>query len=123
MKALGISTVLLLACVAIASEKATVTQLLKDKKFDKKVVSAIGTVSKFQQRKSSSGHAYFLFKLVDKADMVNVYGQGELKGVKDKDKVQVTGLYEFERKSGSRVYKNEIDATLSKKGNEVKLVK
>ena len=33
MKALGISTVLLLACVAIASEKATVTQLLKDKKF------------------------------------------------------------------------------------------
>jgi DNA polymerase III alpha subunit len=100
-----------LASLTAAPQKATVVELLKDgKKFDQKTVVVAGSVDKFDQRTSKAGHPYFVFKLKDKTKWVNVYGKGTLKPpVKDGDKVEVTGEFRAEKKVGDRTFRNEIE--------------
>ena len=114
---------LLLSSIAFCAENATIAELLKDKKFDQKEVTVKGKVAKFLQKKSKAGDPYFLFKLTEKDQEISVFGHGELKGIKDGDKVTVVGEFAKARKSGSQTYKNEIDVSLEKKGRSVKLDK
>lgn len=111
-----------LVAIAAAADKATVADLLKSKKFDKKVVTVTGKVAEFKQ-KGSEDRPYFVFELTDAGKSVHVYGHGKAKDVKDGAKVEVTGEFAIERKSGAKTYKNEIDASLEKKPNAVKVVK
>lgn len=112
-----------MASLAMAAENATVAELLKDKKFDKKEVTVKGKVAKFAQKKSKAGNQYFVFKLTDSDQEISVYGRGELKDIKNGDNVTVVGEFAKERKSGSVVFKDELDASLDKKGRGVKLTK
>lgn len=109
-----------LAAIAFATEKAKVADLLKDAdKFDGKIVEATGKVADFQQKTSRAGNKYFVFKLKDGDQAVNVYSQGEAKPVlKDGDKVKVTGTYRKEKKVSNFTVKNEIDITKSDKEKE-----
>lgn len=120
--ALSIAIALSLVAISAAADKASVADLLKSKKFDKKVVTVTGTVAEFKQ-KGSEERPYFLFKLKDGDKLVNVFGHGKAKDVKDGAKVEVTGEFAIERKSGAKTYKNEIDCSLDKKPNAVKVVK
>lgn len=126
MKRLIALTALLVFTFAVAADKASVTSLAKDPaKFDNKVVVAVGKVAKFKAKTSRAGNKYYTFDLEEGKEHVAVYGRGELAPTpKDGDKVEVTGLFAKERKSGSAVFTNEIDAT-HKDGdkNGVKLVK
>jgi len=112
-KAFFLASLLALGVAAQAADKATVAGLLKDgKKYDKKAVIVRGKVEKFTAKTSRSGNPYFLFKLTDAGKFVSVYGQGKLaKEPKDGDTVEVTGEFAVERTSGSRTYKNELDAS------------
>lgn len=112
--------------LALAAEKTTVEALVKNgKKFDKKAVTVRGLVDRFSARTSKAGNSYFLFELQDKGRWVHVYGQGKLtKEPKNADKVEVTGEFAMERKSGDRTFKVEIDASAKKnKSFGVKIVK
>jgi len=102
-----------LATLAQAAQTATVATLLKDgAKFDKKTVSVVGAVDKFQQRTSKAGNDYFVFRMKDAGKYVSVYGQGKLpKPPKDGDKVKVKGRFAKEKTVGTRTYKNEVEVT------------
>jgi hypothetical protein len=117
MRTLPIFALLALPFAALASDSATVSDLLKNgAKYDKKAVVVTGKVDKFVARTSQAGKPYFLFKLKDGDKFVSIYGKGKLAPEpKDGDSVEVMGEFEVERHSGSRTYKNEIDATPDKK--------
>lgn len=126
MRRLLALSALLVFTTALAAEKATVANILKDPaKFDNKVVTVVGKVARFKARVSKAGNKYFTFELAEGANHVAVYGKGELKTApKDGDKVEATGAFAKERKVGSKTFKNELDVT--SKGNDklgVKIVK
>ena len=126
MRRLLALSALLVFTAALAAEKTTVANILKDPaKFDNKVVTAVGKVGKFKARVSKAGNKYFTFDLVDGGDHIAVYGKGELKPApKDGDKAEATGAFAKERKVGSNTFKNELDVT--SKGKDkfgVKIVK
>jgi DNA polymerase III alpha subunit len=104
-----------LASLTAAPQKATVVELLKDgKKFDQKTVVVVGVMDKFEQRTSKAGHAYFVFRLKDKTKWVNVYGKGTFQPpvkppVINGDKVEVNGKFRVEKKVGDRTFRNEIE--------------
>jgi hypothetical protein len=113
--------------VAMAAESVSVGDLLKDPaKYDKKVITVTGMVSKFKAKTSKAGNKYFTFTLEEKKEHIAVYGQGELSPEpKNGDRVEATGEFAKERSSGDLIFKNELD--VSKKGaeskNGVKVVK
>lgn len=102
-----------LASLALAAEKASVRDLLTNgKKFDGKVVTVTGSVDAFQARTSKAGNPYFVFKLKEKDQTINVYGRGKLdKDLKSGAKVEITGKYAVEKKVGKLTFKNEVDVT------------
>ena len=118
-----------MACLAFAAGSLSVDALLKDsKKFDKKVVTVTGSVQKFEAKTSKRGNKYTVFKLKGSTakSIINVYLKGHLtKPVKNGDSVSVTGKWQVEKKMGTTVFKNEIDASTSKPGapQQVKLLK
>ncbi len=119
----------LIASLAIAATSLTVEGLLKDaKKFDKKSITVTGKVAKFEAKTSKKGNKYTVFQLQGKTDkaMIHVFIKGALaKPVKNGDMVAVTGTWQVEKKMGTTVYKNEIDASTAKVGapQQVKILK
>lgn len=100
--------------LAFAIDKATVAEVLKDPaKFDDKVVTVTGKVTKFKQKTSKAGNPYYNFKLVGKGEEeLSVYGRGKAEPApEDGQMVEVTGKFAKEKKVGSVTYKNEIDVT------------
>lgn len=117
MKARPFLAAALVACLsllALAVEKPTVAELLKDPaKFDKKEVQVTGTMSEFKQKTSKIGNKYFTLKLKDGNKWVSVYSRGELEHVpKDGTKIQVSGVFRAETKVGENTFKNEIDCSV-----------
>lgn len=110
---------LCLALFAIAQNKAvlTVDELLKAaKKYDAKVVQVRGKLVKFELKTSKKGNKYTVGQIVgmDVKKPVNVYQKGHPDSklqLKSGAYVIVTGTYKIEKKVGSDVYKNEIDAS------------
>lgn len=95
-------------------------------KYDKKTVTVVGTVEKYEERTSkTSKKPYTLFVVKDASGQVNVYLRNRpAVKIKDGVKVSVTGVYTKEKKVGKQTFKNEIDASDDKvKTNGVKLVK
>lgn len=105
--------VLTLPALALAAEKASVADILKDpKKYDSKEVEVTGTVKDFKQRTSKIGNKYYTLKLKDADKELSVYGRGTLEPApKEGGKVQVSGLFRAENKVGDNVFKNEIDCS------------
>ncbi|MBS1712763.1 MAG: hypothetical protein JST30_00350 [Armatimonadetes bacterium] len=122
MTAVLVSTLVL----AFQSKSATVVKTVDLAKFDKKTVTVVGTVEKYEERTSkTSKKPYTLFVVKDASGKVNVYlrNRPDVK-LKDGTKVSVTGVYTKEKKVGQQTFKNEIDASNDKvKTNGVKLVK
>lgn len=116
---------LLLFTAAFAGEQLTVEALLKNAKtHDGKAVTVIGTVSDYKEKTSKRGNPYVTFKLKGAKEIASVYLQGRLKkACKNGDVVIVEGKFVREKKVGDVLYKNEIDATAPKGGNDrVKVV-
>lgn len=110
----------------MAIDKTTPSAILKSPaKFDHKVITVTGVVSHFSAKTSKAGSKYFLFDLMSGKDKIAVFGRGALKvNPKDGSKVEATGQFETARKSGDRVYKNELDVTSTGKDkNGVTVVK
>jgi cytochrome c-type biogenesis protein CcmE len=122
----SLSLLLTLLCMgvmlAFAAERVAVSALLKDAdKYDGKAITLTGTVADFKQKTSKRGNDYFTFKLKDKSEVVNIYGQGKLeKAPKDGDKVEVTGRYAKEKKQGDVTFKNELNVTVDKSKEDTK---
>lgn len=119
-----LTTLLLLGFQATpAVEKVALSDLAKH---DKKVVTVIGKIDKYEEKTSkSSKKPYTVFVLVEGKAKVNVYMHGHPKSkFKDGDKVEVTGKYQKEKKIKDLVFKNEIDCSNDVvKTNGVKLAK
>lgn len=120
---------LLLAAFALAIDKISIPELLKEAKtYDGKTVETTGFVDQFKQKISRAGNKYFTFKLrageKDSAS-INVYSQGEAEEtIKDGVKVKVIGVFREEKKVMDFTVKNEVDATKVKdKENGVKVLK
>lgn len=120
---------LLLAAFALAIDKISITELLKEAKaYSGKTIETSGVVESFKQKTSRAGNKYFTFKLrVSDKDpaSINVYSQGEAEEtVKDGAKVKVIGVFRDEKKVMDFTVKNEVDATKVKdKENGVKVLK
>lgn len=114
------------AALAMAAGTVTPSDIVKSPdKFDKMVVTATGTVKKFNPRTSKAGNPYFTFDLTSGKDKVSVFGHGKLdKPLKDGDKVEVKGTFVKEKTVGTSTFKNEIDCS-GKKGEKpnLKIVK
>jgi hypothetical protein len=103
----------LLAAVAFAGEKISVSDFLKKvDTYDHKVVTIAGKADNFKAKTSKKGNAYFTFRILGNTEdeKVYVFSQGKLdKELKDGTKVEVTGKFEKEKKVGTLTFKNEID--------------
>ncbi|MBS1722081.1 MAG: hypothetical protein JSS66_03630 [Armatimonadetes bacterium] len=85
-------------------------------KYDRKVVTVVGKVAKYQERVAKkSKRAYTVFDLTDGKATVHVYMQNKPgTKIKDGDKAKVTGPFQREKKVGTQTYKDEIDASVVK---------
>lgn len=114
-----------LACVALAADKLTAAQVLKDaEKYDGKILTVVGKIAKFEQKTSKIGNKYFTFEIKEGDAVVNGYGRGECKPpLKEGDKVEAIGKFAKTKTVKDFIVKNEIDVSPVKdKPNGVKKV-
>lgn len=120
-------TLFVLGFQKAAVKPISVSDLVKGAaKYDTKVVSVVGKVDKYDERVAKqSKKPYTVMTLSDGKNTVNVYMKNKpTDKVKKGDKVTVTGVYSKEKKVGSNVFKNEIDASNDKeKSHGVKITK
>lgn len=109
---------LLASAVLAAPASVKPQQVLKERdKWHTKEVASAGVVAEFEAKTSKRGNPYTVFKLTEGDAKINVYLRGRLpadKPIKNGDKVVVTGIFRKEKKVGSAVFRNEIDATPKK---------
>lgn len=97
-----------------AIKTVTVSDLVKDPvKYDKKSVTVVGKIDKYEERVAkASKKPYTIMIVTDGKSKVNVYMKNKPAAkVKRGDKVTVIGTYSKEKKVGTNVFKNEIDAS------------
>lgn len=97
-----------------AIKTVTVSDLVKDPvKYDKKSVTVVGKIDKYEERVAkASKKPYTIMIVTDGKSKVNVYMKNKPSAkVKKGDKVTVIGTYSKEKKVGTNVFKNEIDAS------------
>lgn len=92
---------------------ATAAEVLAAReKFDGQAVRVVGKVSKYQAKTSRRGNPYTVFTIEAGGAKLSVYHQEhQAPAPKDGDTVEVTGVYEKERKVGSFTVKDQVDAT------------
>lgn len=106
----------------VKAEKTTVAAILKEpERYDKKWVQVEGTVAKLKFKTAKSGREYTVFELEDKDQSLTVFSYEHL-GIKEGDKVAVTGKYYVQRQIRNMTFKNEIDAS-PRGGGKVEKIK
>jgi hypothetical protein len=114
-KAAAFFALLLLAPTTVVSVDELVS---KRDSLNEKVVEVTAVVKEFSARTSKKGNKYTLFKLTGKKQTVSVWLGGHLDKIvpapKDGDTLKVVGIFEKEKKVGTRTYLNEIDASVRK---------
>lgn len=114
-KAAVFFSLLLLAPPTVVSVDELVS---KRDSLNEKVVSVTAAIKDFAARTSQKGNKYTVFKLEGKKETVTVWLGGHLDKIvpapKDGDTLTVVGIFEKEKKVGTRTYLNEIDASTRK---------
>lgn len=121
-----VSVIALLAIAATALPQPASTTiaavLAAPDRFNHKMVKVIGVVTDLKLKTSKKGNPYATFWLHSGARRIQVYLQAHPVGITDKDTVTVVGEFAVERKVGSSVFSNEIDASERVKGSVKKAV-
>ena len=114
-KAAAFIAALLLAPTAVVSVDELIS---KRDSLNEKVVEVTAVIKEFSARTSRKGSKYTIFKLVGKKETISVWLGGHLDKIvpapKDGDTLKVVGIFEKEKKVGTRTYLNEIDASARK---------
>lgn len=99
----------------------------KRDELNEKVVQVTSEVKDFEAKISKKGNKYTVFKLIGKKQNISIWLGGHLKEAdapKNGDTVQVTGIFDKEKKVGTLTFLNEIDASTRKdKPYGVKVIK
>jgi hypothetical protein len=115
----------LIAALAVAAvDKVAIEDFVKNvDKYDQKVVTVTGRADNVKAKTSKAGNPYYTFRILGKTEEDKVYvhsfGKPDEK-LKDGVKVEVTGTYRKEKKVGTMVFKNELDANVDKKDDKTK---
>lgn len=121
----GLMFATLLTAFAVAAvDKLTIEEFVKKvDSYDQKVVTVTGRADNVKAKTSKAGNPYYTFRILGKTENDKVYvhsfGKPDEK-LKDGVKVEVTGLYRKEKKVGTMVFKNELDANVDKKDDKTK---
>lgn len=111
----AIAAVLLLAPPAAVSVDELVS---KRDELNEKVVSVTAEIKDFSAKTSQKGNKYTIFKLIGKKETISVWLGGHLDKITpppvNGDTLKVVGIFEKEKKVGTRTYLNEIDASTRK---------
>lgn len=101
--------VVLLSLVALAQAVSVATLLADPDRYDGQVVTVSGVVSGYRERVSRAGNAYTTFRLEEGSSSVAVFAWGH-RGLRDGQRVRVTGVFQRIRRVGRYTFYNEIEA-------------
>jgi hypothetical protein len=108
--AIQVVIMILLASLAWAGEKVSVAALLQNpERYDGKTVIVEGHITSYQEKFSRRGNPYTTFRLEDNGFSVAVFARGHL-GLKDRLRVQVSGVFQRVKQVGRYTFYNEISA-------------
>lgn len=111
----AIASLLLLAPPTIVSVDELVS---KREELNEKVVQVTAEIKDFSAKTSQKGNKYTIFKLIGKKETISVWLGGHLDKITpppaEGDTLKVVGIFDKEKKVGTRTYSNEIDASTRK---------
>jgi DNA polymerase III alpha subunit len=107
-----ISVLFILLFYALSSfsqvEVSVADLIAQPEKYHKKEVTVIGYVANYKEKVSKRGNLYTVFKLYDNNDYISVFSFG-YKGLKNGEKVKVTGEFYQVKRVGRYTFYNEIN--------------
>jgi DNA polymerase III alpha subunit len=107
---LALAGVMLFSTAPVDAREATAQALLANPaQYDGQTVTVHGTVTGLRERTSRRGDAYTTFKLHDPSGAVSVFSWGH-PTLKNRDRVEVEGVFQEVKHVAPYVFYNEIDA-------------
>ncbi len=106
------ATALFVVCAlpVLAAPGVSIRALIQDPdQYDGKVVSVAGTITAYRERVSAAGNPYTTFRLAEGDASVSVF-IWDRQGLRDAQKVRVTGTFAKVKRVGTYTFDNEIQA-------------
>ncbi len=106
----GLLLILLAGLPAFAQQTVTVGDLAHNRdRYDKQVISVVGTIGDYRERVSARANPYTTFRLLDGAARVSVFAWKH-QGLRNGLRVRVAGTFAKVRQVGGYTFYNEIQA-------------
>ncbi len=116
MKRPSLRLVAVAACVAgyalpvLSAPQVSISAVIQDPdRYDGKVVSVVGTITAYRERVSRAGNPYTTFRLTDGEAALSVF-IWERQGLRDGQRVRVTGTFAKAKRVATYTFGNEIQA-------------